>query len=387
MVSFVLNKTTTFNVMDSEATGDGKTDDSHAFLKAWKAVCQSQVSHPVLVIPAQRTFLLKPLTFKGPCESSGIFVQIFGNIVAPDRQSAWKGYHINSWIVFENINQLTVNGSGQIDGQGSAWWMHPCLPDQSHGQKCKGPTAMIFRRCNGLRLNGLTHKNSPGSHIIVTASNDVVISNLHIVAPENSRNTDGIDIASSSKVKISDCQIHTGDDCIAIEGGSSNINITNVICGPGHGISIGALGHGGYDTVEEVHVKNCTLTGTTNGVRIKSWQGGKGFAKKISFEQIKFVSVDNPITINQFYCPNRQKCPNKTSAIALSDISYSKIVGTSITDQVINLSCSETFGCTGIAFDDVYLTSKTPGNKVYAKCINAQGKFSHTLPTVTCLQI
>lgn len=69
---------------------------------------------------------------------------------------------------------------------------------------------MIFRRCNGLRLNGLTHKNSPGSHIIVTASNDVVISNLHIVAPENSRNTDGIDIASSSKVKISDCQIHTG---------------------------------------------------------------------------------------------------------------------------------------------------------------------------------
>lgn len=40
-------------------------------------------------------------------------------------------------------------------------------------------------------------------------------------------------------------------------------------------------------------------------------QGGKGFAKKISFEQIKFVSVDNPITINQFYCPNRQKCPNK----------------------------------------------------------------------------
>jgi len=37
--------------------------------------------------------------------------------------------------------------------------------------------------------------------------------------------------------------------------------------------SVGSLGKGGeYATVEEVHVKNCTLTGTTNGARIKTWK-------------------------------------------------------------------------------------------------------------------
>jgi len=28
----------------------------------------------------------------------------------------------------------------------------------------------------------------------------------------------------------------SGDDCIAINSGSSNINITGINCGPGHGI-------------------------------------------------------------------------------------------------------------------------------------------------------
>ena len=37
--------------------------------------------------------------------------------------------------------------------------------------------------------------------------------------------------------------------------------------------SVGSLGKGGeYAIVEEVHVKNCTLKGTSNGVRIKTWK-------------------------------------------------------------------------------------------------------------------
>ena len=32
--------------------------------------------------------------------------------------------------------------------------------------------------------------------------------------------------------------IDLGDDCIAINGGSSFINITDVKCGPGHGIRL-----------------------------------------------------------------------------------------------------------------------------------------------------
>lgn len=121
----------------------------------------------------------------------------------------------------------------------------------------------------------------------------------------------------------------TGDDCVAISGGNYNINVTRVSCGPGHGIryhlmlftslvkiadqkdlwrncnifryidynrmyqkklvmchglhslrvtictkiygSIGSLGkNGSYTTVEKVLVRHCNITGTQNGLRIKT---------------------------------------------------------------------------------------------------------------------
>ncbi|KAF2538326.1 hypothetical protein F2Q68_00022599, partial [Brassica cretica] len=59
--------------------------------------------------------------------------------------------------------------------------------------------------------------------------------------------------------------------------------------------------NGEFATVEEVSVKNCTLTNTTNGVRIKTYQNGLGYARKISFEDIKMVDSGNPIIIEQNY--------------------------------------------------------------------------------------
>lgn len=75
----------------------------------------------------------------------------------------------------------------------------------------------------------------------------------------------------------------------------------------------------------------------------------------------------------------------KTSAVKLSDISYSGISGTSKSEQVINLSCSQSVGCSNIGIDRVYIKSSTPGKRVYANCINAHGKYTHTKPAVKCL--
>lgn len=48
-------------------------------------------------------------------------LQIQGNIVAP-HISAWDGHDKNKWLVFSNVNGLTVNGNGKIDGKGASWW-------------------------------------------------------------------------------------------------------------------------------------------------------------------------------------------------------------------------------------------------------------------------
>lgn len=95
----------------------------------------------------------------------------------------------------------------------------------------------------------------------------------------------------------------TGDDCVSIGDHTSNIVVSYVKCSPGHGIrsallqtryfksndfrvfvfsshppvvfesSIGSLGRSGnFVQVENIHVTQVYLQGTTNGARIKTWQ-------------------------------------------------------------------------------------------------------------------
>lgn len=67
--------------------------------------------------------------------------------------------------------------------------------------------------------------------------------------------------------------ILSGDDCVSIQTGCSNVYIHNVNCGPGHGISIGSLGKDHTKAcVSNITVRDVTMHNTMNGVRIKTWQ-------------------------------------------------------------------------------------------------------------------
>lgn len=86
---------------------------------------------------------------------------------------------------------------------------------------------------------------------------NITINNITITAPGASPNTDGIHTGNINYVNILNSNIGTGDDCISIGPGTTNINITGVNCGPGHGISIGSIGKYPSDqNVEGVHIQN-----------------------------------------------------------------------------------------------------------------------------------
>ena len=59
---------------------------------------------------------------------------------------------------------------------------------------------------------------------------------VKVTAVGNSPNTDGIHVQLFSSVTILNSKIGTGDDCISIGPGTTNLWIENVACGPGHGI-------------------------------------------------------------------------------------------------------------------------------------------------------
>ncbi|CAN6456368.1 unnamed protein product [Victoria cruziana] len=363
-----------FDVVQYGAAGDGKTSDTMAFLRAWEAACQT-AGAVELVIPARRTFLVGPVYFNGSCLSDSINVQILGNIVAPSSPSHWAGQSKPHWLAFYRVQNLTIGGTGTLDGQGSAWW--DC--------KRRSVQALEIIHCQSVSLSGITTLNSQGVHVKISFSQHVDVSNINIIAPDESPNTDGINMGNSQYVNVRDCIIKTGDDCISMLDGSKFINISRINCGPGHGVSIGSLGKfGKTENVDNVYVANVSFSGTTNGARIKTWQGGRGLVTNVVFMDLQFHRAQNPIIIDQFYCPNHN-CPIHKDAVKIQDVSFIRAVGTTTSDVAINLKCSDTVPCTDIVLQHVDLKPADPRDNTTSFCSNSKGRSSLVVPSVPCL--
>lgn len=358
----------TVNVDDFGAKGDG-TDDSEAFNSAWKVACSSKKA--VLLVPKNRIYHLKPVTFSGPC-NSGLTMRIDGTIKASNKPSDYSSDPTH-WLVFKKLLNFNVQGAGTFNGNGKIWWRKSCKHNKS--LPCKdAPTAVTFTSCTNLGVSGIRSKNAQQMHITFQKCENVKAWNLKVYAPESSPNTDGIHVTGSKNVQIMSSLIRTGDDCVSIVNGSSNVKVTDIKCGPGHGISIGSLGKANSEAiVSDVLVNRAQLSGTSNGVRIKTWPGGSGYAKNIVFQNIVMNNVTNPIIITQKYCDQKTPCVKQDSDVQIENVSFNNIKGTSASDIAITLDCSDNYPCKGIVLQNINLVSKAGRVNEQAKCYNVDG--------------
>lgn len=368
----------TVNVIDYGAKGNGY-DDTEAFKKAWEVACSS--GDVVLVVP-EENYLLKPMRFSGPCKSD-ITVQISGNLGASDDPSDYSEDN-RHWLVFDSVEKLTVTGGGTLTGNGDIWWENSCKRNKK--KPCKdAATALTFCKCQDLIVEDLAIENAQQIHVSFQDSVNVKVYGLKVTAPEHSPNTDGIHVTNTQNILISNSVIGTGDDCISIVHGSSNVKATDITCGPGHGISIGSLGAGNSEAyVSGVIVDGAKLSGTTNGVRIKTWQGGSGMASNIQFRNIEMDNVTNPIIINQNYCDKKKSCKKQKSAVQIKNVLYKNIRGTSASDVAVKFDCSESFPCHGIVLQNIDLRGE--GEKyVEASCNNIELVYLEDVSPRCCL--
>ncbi|XP_048333996.1 probable polygalacturonase At1g80170 isoform X1 [Ziziphus jujuba] len=348
-----------FFLADFGAKGDGIANDTKAFIDAWEMAC----SFPLrtrLVIPVGSTYLVYPVNLGGPCRSK-VTLKISGTIIAPKDPDVWIGLNPRKWLYFHGVNHLTVEGGGTINGMGKEWWARSCKRNSTN--PCRhAPTAITFHRCKNLKVKNLMLVNSQQMHMAFTNCIRVLASHLKVIAPATSPNTDGVHISASKGVEIKESIIRTGDDCISIVSNSSRIKIRNIVCGPGHGISIGSLGKSkSRAEVHDIIVDGAFISNTENGVRIKTWQGGRGFASRITFQNLLMKNVSNPIIIDQYYCDSLLPCPNKTLAVKVENISFIHIKGTSATEEAIKFSCSDDWPCEGLYLEDIQLHSYNRG--------------------------
>ncbi|XP_071689105.1 probable polygalacturonase At1g80170 [Rutidosis leptorrhynchoides] len=347
------------NVKDYGAVGDGIKDDTKVFADVWDIACSSEVESTI-IIPAECNCLVGPISFGGPCNSN-VTLMIYGSIVAPSDPDVWNGNNTQKWLYFHNVDHLKVDGGGIIDGMGQEWWASSCKRDPTN--PCRhAPTAISFHRCNDLTVRNLMIVNGQQMQMAFTTCDGVTASRLTVFAPAGSPNTDGIHISASTNVKLKDTTVRTGDDCISIVSNSSKVQVRNIFCGPGHGISIGSLGESGTcDQVYDISVYGAFLSNTDNGLRIKTWQGGSGFVNNVKFENIWMENVSNPIIIDQYYCDKHKACPNKTCAVNVNNISFVNVKGTSVTKEAIIFACSDVSPCEGLYLEDIELVSPSGG--------------------------
>ncbi|TMW96538.1 hypothetical protein EJD97_007188 [Solanum chilense] len=368
-----------YNVQTYGAKSDGKSDSSNAFISAWTAACAS-TSATTIYVP-KGSYLLNNVYFFGQsCKSNAITIHIEGTLIAPsDYNVIGKS---GNWIKFERVNGVSIVG-GTLDGQGTRLWT--C---KNSGKGCpKGATTLAFYNSNDITISGLTSKDSQMFHILLDGCHNAKLQGVKISAPGNSPNTDGIHLQSSSDVTILNSQIGTGDDCISIGPGNSNLWFENIACGPGHGISIGSLGWEMQEAgVQNVTVKTSSFTGTENGVRVKTWaRPSNGFVRNVLFQHVVMNNVQNPIIIDQNYCPNSGNCPEQGSGIKVSGITYEDVHGTSATEVAVKFDCSKTNPCNGIKLLDVKLSYKD--HPAEASCVNAGGMASGLQQPTSCLQV
>jgi polygalacturonase len=313
----------TFNVRDFGATGDGKTFDTAAIQKALDA-CMT--AGGTVEFPAGN-YLSKPLILHTKTIfqlDAGATLQASTNQMdfmrAPGDWLKAKSGGFIPFISGRDLENVTFTGGGVIDGGGAAWWGEAEKARQiKPGYTLPRPNLIEIARAKNLRMENITLQNSPKYHFVPADCEDVVVSNVTILAPEHAANTDAID-PSGRRMLITRCKIDVGDDNIAIKAGrkipghdfeSEDITVTDCTFLHGHGLSIGSETAGG---VRNVTVKNCTFENTENGIRIKSQRGKGGLVENILCDGITMTNVNPAITLTCYYANNSAGDPATPAA-------------------------------------------------------------------------
>ncbi|MBF4485744.1 glycoside hydrolase family 28 protein [Flavobacterium sp. CSZ] len=276
----------------------------------------------------------------------------------------------------QNADNVTIKGEGTIDGNGFAWWEEAKRINKE--LKSKGelaqptelqnlwarqnsrlqvepyyqntlktqffrPPFIQFVECNKINIEGIRIINSPFWTINPVGCNDVRIHGVTILNPDkepHGPNTDGINPSSCSNVRISDCFISVGDDCITIKSGRDfngreygkaceNITITNCVMLAGHGgVVIGSEMSGG---VKNVVITNCVFDGTDAGIRMKASRGRGGIVENIMVSNIVMRNISrNAFTFDLFYDRSSKVEPVSERTPIFRNIAISNVTGRSI---------------------------------------------------------
>src|SRR5262245_3981964 len=278
----------TYNVRDFGALGDGATKDTTAFQKALDNCAVNGGGE--VVVPAGK-YLIGSIQIGNRTilrlEKDSVITGSPDPNDYPMIDIRWEGRWQpgrRALIHADNVDHIGIVGPGLIEGN----------PAAAAPQNPRGAVVLEPINCTNVRWEGFTVTQGGNWATHPTYCTDVMIRNLTIRG-----NRDGIDVDSCRNVRIEDCDIDTGDDCISLKSGRgmdgarigkpvedvviSNCNLRgrNFAC-----IGIGSETSAGC---RNVRIEKCKMTSRTFGVYIKSRIGRAGVHDNIVADDIDIL--------------------------------------------------------------------------------------------------
>ena len=223
--------------------------------------------------------------------------------------SRWEGVQqpvYASCVYAENQQNIAVMGLGTLDGNGVAWWQ--TFRNTPAELAYPRPKLVGFHNCKRVTVRDVRLIDSPSWTVHPLLCENVTIDNISIENSADSPNTDGIDPESCRNVRISNCHIDVGDDCIAIKSGTEGTaervaceNVTIDSCTMVHGHGGVVFGSEMSGDIRNVTIANCVFKHTDRGLRFKSRRGRGGTVEDIRVTNLVMDQVVCPFIINSYY--------------------------------------------------------------------------------------
>ena len=276
-----------YDILTFGAKGDGMTDDAVAIQEAIDR-CSAD-GGGVVLFPRNHVFLSGPVELKSNVE---LHLEATAMLKANPDESIYKlsAFGENRgegmlWLWAKDAKNISITGKGTIHGNGIAFMgaeledsyeLKP-LADQTFDPR---PHVLTLTNVQNLTIRDVTIREGAYWTVHLIGCDEAVIDGINLLNNLKIRNGDGIDLDHSKNVRIANCHITSGDDCICLKnrrefeqyGSCHDIVVTNcVMSSRSCAIKIGSEN---MDSIYNVVFDNCIITGSNRGLGIQNRDEG-----------------------------------------------------------------------------------------------------------------
>jgi polygalacturonase len=319
-----------FDIRRFGAVGDGRTMATVAIQKAIDAA--GKAGGGFVLVPPGR-YLSGALFLRSNVH---VYVAAGATLLASERpqdfppiSGRWEGIERtthSSLLTGEGLENVSISGEGVLDGQGAPWWrwaesIRALRAARGLSREADNPPEAALKwprprlinliRCQAISVTGLHLQEGPSWHVHLVYCQDVLIEGITLRALDGT-NCDGIVLDSCKQVRVANCSIATGSDCLSLKSGYNEdgrrvglpcedvvIANCNLSHSHGTGISIGSETAGG---IKNVTVANCVITGCRLAICVKSPRGRGGVVESIRMNNLVLDDIESAgVVVTNFF--------------------------------------------------------------------------------------